>query len=95
MAKGTEIAKLAASHLINDDLQMVDAVAMEGNLYQFKSYLIYNFIHIPIFTVVYSIGIGWVYPNIFSPIHIIFLELVMVQHALLCMKNEQSLKRIQ
>ncbi|MGB8706271.1 MAG: HAD-IC family P-type ATPase, partial [Gillisia sp.] len=80
--KGTEIAKSSASLvLINDDLsKMIEAVAMGRKIYSnLKKAIQYIIsIHIPIIlTVFLPLVLGWIYPNIFSPIHIILLELVM------------------
>jgi Ca2+-transporting ATPase len=80
--KGTEIAKQAASLiLVEDDLsKMVDAVAMGRRIYtNLKKAIQYIIsIHIPIIlTVFIPLTLGWIYPNIFSPVHIIFLELIM------------------
>jgi len=80
--KGTEIAKQAASLiLLEDDLSnMIDAVAMGRKIYtNLKKAIQYIIsIHIPIiFTVFVPLALGWKFPNIFSPIHIIFLELIM------------------
>ncbi|MGZ9675776.1 cation-translocating P-type ATPase [Flavobacterium sp. GNP001] len=91
--KGTEIAKQAASLiLINDDLaKMVTAIAMGrkifANLKKAIQFIIS--IHIPIiFTVFIPLAFGWLYPNIFSPIHIIFLELVMGPTCSIVYENE-------
>jgi Ca2+-transporting ATPase len=91
--KGTEIAKHAASLiLVNDDLSgMVSAVAMGrriyGNLKKAIQYIIS--IHIPIIlTVFLPLALGWVYPNIFSPVHIIFLELIMGPTCSIIYENE-------
>ncbi len=80
--RGTEIAKAAASLvLVNDDLQgIVDAIAhgrkIYENLKKAVSYIVS--IHIPIIlTVAIPLILNWKYANIFSPIHVIFLELVM------------------
>ena len=80
--KGTEIAKQAASLiLLEDDLsKMVDAVAMGRKIYtNLKKAIRYIIsIHIPlILTVFIPLAFGWIYPNIFSPIHILFMELIM------------------
>ena len=80
--KGTEIAKQAASLiLLDDDLaSMVKAVAMGRKIYSnLKKAIQYIIsIHIPIILTVFCpLILGWVYPNIFSPVHIIFLELIM------------------
>lgn len=91
--KGTEIAKQAASLiLINDDLsKMVNAVAMGRKIYtnlkKAVSFIIS--IHIPIIlTVFIPLALGWIYPNIFSPIHIIFLELIMGPTCSIIYENE-------
>lgn len=91
--KGTEIAKQAASLiLVNDDLsKMVHAIAMGRKIYANikKSIQFIISIHIPIiFTVFIPLALGWRYPNIFSPIHIIFLELVMGPTCSIVYENE-------
>lgn len=91
--KGTEIAKQAASLiLINDDLaKMVDAVAAGRKIYANlkKAIQFIISIHIPIiFTVFIPLALGWMYPNIFSPIHIIFLELIMGPTCSIVYENE-------
>ncbi|MGB2733749.1 MAG: cation-translocating P-type ATPase [Saprospiraceae bacterium] len=91
--KGTEIAKQAASLiLLEDDLsKMVDAVAMGRKIYSnLKKAIQYIIsIHIPIvMTVFIPLVLGWVYPNIFSPIHIIFMELVMGPTCSIIYENE-------
>lgn len=91
--KGTEIAKQAASLiLLEDDLsKMVDAVAMGRKIYtNLKKAIQYIIsIHIPIiFTVFIPLALGWIYPNIFSPIHIIFLELIMGPTCSIIYENE-------
>ncbi len=91
--KGTEIAKQAASLiLVNDDLAiMVDAVAMGRKIYaNLKKAIQYIIsIHIPIIlTVFLPLALGWVYPNIFSPIHIILLELIMGPTCSIIYENE-------
>ncbi len=46
-------------------------------------------IHIPIIlTVFIPLAFGWIYPNIFSPIHIIFLELIMGPTCSIIYENE-------
>jgi len=91
--KGTEIAKQAASLiLLEDDLsKMVDAVAMGRKIYaNLKKAIQYIIsIHIPIIlTVFVPLALGWIYPNIFSPIHIIFLELIMGPTCSIIYENE-------
>ena len=91
--KGTEIAKQAASLiLVDDDLsKMVDAVAMGRRIYtNLKKAIQYIIsIHIPIIlTVFIPLALGWMYPNIFSPVHIIFLELIMGPTCSIIYENE-------
>jgi len=91
--KGTEIAKEAASLiLLEDDLsKMVDAVAMGRKIYtNLKKAIQYIIsIHIPIvLTVFLPLALGWIYPNIFSPVHIIFLELIMGPTCSIIYENE-------
>ncbi len=91
--KGTEIAKQAASLiLVDDDLsKMGDAVAMGRRIYtNLKKAIQYIIsIHIPIvLTVFIPLALGWIYPNIFSPVHIIFLELIMGPTCSIIYENE-------
>lgn len=91
--KGTEIAKQAASLiLLEDDLsKMVDAIAMGRRIYtNLKKAIQYIIsIHIPIvLTVFIPLALGWIYPNIFSPVHIIFLELIMGPTCSIIYENE-------
>lgn len=91
--KGTEIAKQAASLiLVEDDLgKMVDAIAMGRRIYtNLKKAIQYIIsIHIPIvLTVFLPLALGWIYPNIFSPVHIIFLELIMGPTCSIIYENE-------
>jgi Ca2+-transporting ATPase len=91
--KGTEIAKQAASLvLLEDDLsKMVQAIAMGRKIYtNLKKAIQYIIsIHIPIIlTVFIPLALGWIYPNIFSPIHIIFLEIIMGPTCSIIYENE-------
>ena len=91
--KGTEIAKQAASLiLLEDDLsKMVDAVAIGRKIYtNLKKAIQYIIsIHIPIIlTVFIPLVFAWVYPNILSPVHIIFLELIMGPTCSIIFENE-------
>jgi Ca2+-transporting ATPase len=46
-------------------------------------------IHIPIIlTVFIPLALGWIYPNIFSPVHIIFLEIIMGPTCSIIYENE-------
>ena len=91
--KGTEIAKQAASLiLVNDDFsKLADAVAMGRRIYSnLKKAIQYIIsIHIPIILVVFiPLVLGWVYPNIFTPVHVIFLELIMGPTCSIIFENE-------
>lgn len=91
--RGTEIAKQAASLvLVHDDLQgMVDAIAQGRKIYEnlkkAVSYIVS--IHIPIIlTVAVPLILNWKFANIFTPIHVIFLELVMGPTCSIAFENE-------
>jgi P-type Ca2+ transporter type 2C len=91
--KGTEIAKQAASLiLLEDDLsKMVNAIATGRKIYtNLKKAIQYIIsIHIPIIlTVFIPLALGWIYPNIFSPVHIIFLEIIMGPTCSIIYENE-------
>lgn len=80
--KGTEIARQAADLILtDDDLSKVVEAIRQGrkifsNLKKAIRYIIS--IHIPIIlTAALPLLLGWKYPNIFTPVHIIFLELIM------------------
>ncbi len=91
--KGTEIAKEAASLiLLDDDLsKMVDAIAMGRRIYtNLKKAIQYIIsIHIPIIlTVFIPLALGWDYPVIFFPSHVILLELIMGPTCSIIYENE-------
>ena len=91
--KGTEIAKQAASLiLVDDDLsKMVTAIGMGRKIYtNLKKAIQYIIsIHIPIIlTVLIPLALGWVYPSIFTPLHIILLELIMGPTCSIIFENE-------
>lgn len=91
--KGTEIAKAAASVVLtNDDLgNLVTAIASGRRIYtNIKKAVQYIIsIHIPIIlTVSLPLFLGWVYPQIFTPVHVIFLELVMGPTCSIVYENE-------
>jgi Ca2+-transporting ATPase len=95
--KGTEIAKTAADLiLVDDDLsKMVVAVAagrrIYTNLKKAVQYIVS--IHIPIIlTVSLPLFLGWIYPDIFTPVHVIFLELVMGPMCSIVYENEPEEK---
>ena len=91
--KGTEIAKSAAAMvLMNDDLEkLVVGIAagrrIYANIKKAVQYIIS--IHIPIIlTVSLPLFLGWVFPGIFTPVHVIFLELVMGPTCSIVYENE-------
>lgn len=97
--RGTEIAKDAASLiLVEDDLsKMVDAVVMGRKIYtNLKKAIQYIIsIHIPIIlTVFVPLALGWAYPTIFSPVHIIFLEVIMGPTCSIVYENEPIEKNL-
>lgn len=97
--KGTAIAREAASLiLLEDDLgKMVNAIAMGRRIYtNLKKAIRYIIsIHIPIIlTVFIPLVLGWIYPNIFSPVHIIFLELIMGPTCSIIYENEPAEKDV-
>ena len=91
--KGTEIAKQAANLILVDDdfSKMTDAIAMGRKIYMnLKKAIRYIIsIHIPIILIVLiPLALGWMYPNIFSPVHIIFLEMIMGPTCSIIYENE-------
>lgn len=97
--KGTEIAKQASSLILTDDdlAKMVDAVAMGRKIYNnLKKAIQYIIsIHIPIIlTVFIPLALGWIYPNIFTPVHVILLELIMGPTCSIIYENEPIEKNI-
>jgi Ca2+-transporting ATPase len=91
--RGSEIAKEASSLILTDDDfgKMVDAVAMGRKIYtNLKKAIQYIIsIHIPIIlTVALPLVLGWIYPAIFTPVHVIFLELIMGPTCSIVYENE-------
>ncbi len=91
--KGSEIAKQASSLILTDDdlARMVDAVAMGRKIYtNLKKAIQYIIsIHIPIILAVFiPLVLDWAYPAIFSPVHVIFLELIMGPTCSIIYENE-------
>lgn len=80
--KGTEIARQAADLVLTDDnLEKIAVAVSEGrkifsNLKKAVRYIIS--IHIPIILIA-SVPLiaGWKFPNIFTPVHVIFMEIIM------------------
>ncbi len=97
--KGTEIAKEVSSLILSDDdlAKMVDAVAMGRRIYSnLKKAIQYIIsIHIPIIlTVFIPLALGWIYPSIFTPVHVIFLELIMGPTCSIIYENEPMEKNM-
>lgn len=86
--KGTEIAKAAASLVnIDDDLGKLITGIAAGRRIKAIQYIIS--IHIPIIlTVSLPPFLGWIYPQIFTPVHVIFLELIMGPTCSIVYENE-------
>ena len=95
--RGSEIAKEASSLILTDDDigKMTDAVAMGRKIYtNLKKAIQYIIsIHIPIIlTVALPLVLGWAYPVVFTPVHVIFLELVMGPTCSIVYENEPAEK---
>lgn len=80
--RGSEIAKKASSLILMDDdlSHMIEAVALGRRIYEnLKKAIQYIIsIHIPIILIVtLPLLFFWKFTDIFSPIHVIFLELIM------------------
>jgi Ca2+-transporting ATPase len=91
--KGTEIAKAAALMVItNDDLgKLITAIAAGRRIYaNIKKAIQYIIsIHIPIILMVsLPVLFGWIYPHILTPVHVIFLELIMGPTCSIVYENE-------
>ena len=91
--RGSEVAKNAASIIIaDDDLDhMADAVALGRKIYDnLKKAIQYIVsIHIPIILIVtVPLLLGWQFNEIFTPVHVIFLELIMGPTCSIIYENE-------
>lgn len=91
--KGSEVARQASSLiLIDDDLtHMVEAIAIGRRIYEnLKKAIQYIIsIHIPIILIVtVPLLLFWKYTAIFTPVHVIFLELIMGPTCSLIFENE-------
>ena len=98
-SKGSEIAKQASTLILvdNDLSKMVDAIEMGRKIYtNLKKAIQYIIsIHIPIIlTVFLPLALAWKYPNIFSPVHIIFFELIMGPTCSIIYENEPVEKNL-
>jgi Ca2+-transporting ATPase len=96
---GSELAKSASGLiLMDDDLKwMTDAVAIGRKIYyNLKKAIRYIIsIHIPIISIVaVPLFFSWKYSDIFSPVHVIFLELVMGPTCSVIYENEPLEKGI-
>lgn len=72
--------------------RLVDAIAMGRKIYtNLKKAIQYIIsIHIPIIlTVFIPLLLGWIYPAIFSPVHVIFLEMIMGPTCSIIYENRQ------
>jgi Ca2+-transporting ATPase len=92
-AKGTEIARQAAALILtDDDLGRVTEAISQGrkiyhNLKKAVRYIVS--IHVPIIlTASVPLLLNWKFPNIFTPIHVIFLELIMGPTCSVFFENE-------
>jgi P-type Ca2+ transporter type 2C len=91
--RGSEVAKSAASLILADDdlAHMTEAVALGRKIYDnLKKAIRYIVsIHIPIILIVtLPLLMGWQFTDIFSPVHVIFLELIMGPTCSLIYENE-------
>ncbi len=91
--RGTEIAKQAASMVLLDDdiAKMVNAIGMGRRIYtNLKKAIQYIIsIHIPIISVVtLPLLLGWKFHDVFTPIHVIILELIMGPTCSIVFENE-------
>jgi len=91
--KGTEIARQAADLVLTDDkLERITEAIRQGRkiYYNLKKAIRYIFsIHIPILLLAtLPVILNWTYPNIFTPVHIIFFELIMGPTCSVFFENE-------
>lgn len=91
--RGSEVAKSAAALILTDDdlSHMVDAVASGRKIYDnLKKAIQYIVsIHIPIILIVaLPLILGWDFTTIFTPVHVIFLELIMGPTCSIIYENE-------
>ncbi|MFT3843514.1 MAG: cation-translocating P-type ATPase [Lacibacter sp.] len=91
--RGSEVAKNASSLILTDDdlAHMTDAVALGRKIYDnLKKAIQYIVsIHIPIILIVtLPLVLMWKFTDIFSPVHVIFLELIMGPTCSIIYENE-------
>jgi Ca2+-transporting ATPase len=91
---GSEVARSAASLIITDDdlFHMTEAVALGrkiyDNLHKAVQYIVS--IHIPIILIVTApLILMWKYTSLFSPVHVIFLEIIMGPTCSIIYENEE------
>ena len=92
-SRGSDVAKSASAIIITDDdiAHMLDAVALGRKIYEnLKKAIQYILsIHIPIILIVFlPLFLGHSLKNIFSPVHVIFLELIMGPTCSIIYENE-------
>lgn len=90
---GSEVARNAASLiLMDDDLKwMVYAISLGRRIYENlkKAFRYIISIHIPVLLIVsVPVVLGWDYINLFTPVHVIFLELIMGPTCSIVFENE-------
>lgn len=97
--KGAELAKESAALVLSDDdlAKMVDAIAagrrIYANLKKAIQYIIS--IHFAIILVVFiPLVLSWTFPFLFSPVHIIFFELIMGPTCSIIYENEPIESRL-
>lgn len=91
--KGSDVARQASSLILIDDnlVHMVEAVAIGRRIYEnLKKAIQYIIsIHIPIILIVtVPLLLFWKFTNFFSPVHVIFLELIMGPTCSIIFENE-------
>lgn len=91
--RGSEVARNAASLILTDDDlgHMVEAVALGRKIYDNLQKAIQYIvsIHIPIILIVtLPLLLAWDFRDIFSPVHVIFLELIMGPTCSIIYENE-------
>ncbi|MBL7915583.1 MAG: cation-translocating P-type ATPase [Bacteroidia bacterium] len=93
--RGSELARSASSLvLINDDLAGMLAAVSSGrtiykNLRNAIRYIIT--IHLPLISIVtLPLLLGWKFPELFTPVHVIFLELLMGPTCSIVFENEPA-----
>ena len=91
--RGSEVARSAAALILRDDDlgHMVQAVALGRKIYDNlrKAIQYIVSIHIPIILIVLlPLLLGWAFHDIFTPVHVIFLELLMGPTCSIIYENE-------